>query len=88
MARAYNALGEVDNSQAQLHQALPLFLGMKDAPIAAAAAAEMTWIMADNYQKQNQADQARSAIKDVLALAPADMTELRREAEALLEAVS
>lgn len=88
LAKVYNVLGDIDRSQALLNQAYPRLVEMRHAPQAAMAAAYAAWIMADNYLKRGEADQARNALHDLLELAPPQLDDLRKAAEARLGSIS
>lgn len=85
LAKAYNVLNAPDKSLTQLKRVYPFLLETRGAPVLAALATEAAWIMADNYLKQGRADLAKSALHNVLSLAPAHMTAIRQAAEILLE---
>jgi tetratricopeptide (TPR) repeat protein len=83
LAKAYHILGDPNNSLIQLREVYPF----RQVPILAALAVEAAWLRADNYLKQNKTNMARTALHDVLNLAPDHMTDIRQTAKSLLEAV-
>jgi tetratricopeptide (TPR) repeat protein len=84
LAKAYYTLNDPDKSLVQLRLIYPYLLETHQNAILAPLAAEAAWIMADSYLEQSNIDLARTALHDVLNLAPNHMTDIREAAERLL----
>jgi len=83
LGKAYNILNAPDKSLVQLKEVYPF----RQVPVLLPLAVEAAWIRADNYLKQSKIDLARTALQNVLGLAPHHMAEIRRAAGELLESL-
>jgi tetratricopeptide (TPR) repeat protein len=86
-AKACYALNDLDDALVQLKLIYPYLLTMHQNPFLATLAAEAAWIMANSYLKQGKICLARTALHDVLNLAPNHMTDIRESAEQLFNTI-